>query len=271
VRHVTVQGVDVPALGYGTFMLAGDDCERGVEHALRVGYRHIDTARMYENEDRVGAALARSGVERGAIFLTTKIANDAHARDDVIRTTGESLRKLRTDYVDLLLIHWPVDEVPLEETLAGMRQVQDDGKVRQIGLSNFPPSLVREAMRHATIFCDQVEMHPYLGQRTLRQVASEHDFLLAAYSPLARGLVFRDETLREIGKAHGVGPAQVALHWSIEQDHVAAIPKATAPERIEENLRALDLELSAEELARIDALDRGERTIDPPWAPDWEE
>jgi diketogulonate reductase-like aldo/keto reductase len=268
---VTVQGVDVPALGYGTFMLSGDDCQRGVEHALRVGYRHVDTAQMYENEDRVGAALAGSDVEREEVFLATKVANDAHARDDVIRTTEESLRRLRTGYIDLLLIHWPVEEVPLEETLSAMRQVRDQDKVRHIGVSNFPPSLVREGMQHATIFCDQVEMHPYLGQRAVRQMAAEHDFLLTAYSPLARGEVLEDQTVREIAEAHGASPAQVALRWCIEQDHVAAIPKATAPERIEENFRALDLELSADEIARIDALDRGERTIDPPWAPDWEE
>ena len=261
----------MPALGYGTFELDGEECERGVEHALGVGYRHVDTAQMYENEDRVGAAIASSAVERDEIFLTTKVANDMHARDDVLRSTEESLERLGTDYVDLLLIHWPVEEVPLEETLGAMGELQEDGRIRQLGVSNFPPSLLLDAMRHAPVFCNQVEMHPFLAQRKLRELAAEHDFLLTAYSPLARGEALDDELLQEIGEAHGVGAAQVAVRWCIEHRNVAAIPKATSPERIEENFRALEIDLSEEEIARIDALDRGERTIDPPWAPDWEE
>jgi 2,5-diketo-D-gluconate reductase B len=266
----TVQGVDVPSLGFGTFQLSGADCERGVEHALSVGYRHLDTAQAYGNEDRVGAALANSGVDRGEVFLTTKLWETSLPRERVAPGVDDSLRRLRTDYVDLLLIHWPSRETPTEETLAAMTEVREAGKARHIGLSNFPPSQVRAALDAATIFCDQVEYHPFLGQPALRQLVGEHDFLLTAYSPLARGRVAEDETLREIAGAHRATPAQVSLRWLVEQDHLAAIPKATSPERIEENFGALELELSDEELRRIDGLERGERLINPDFAPDWE-
>jgi 2,5-diketo-D-gluconate reductase B len=270
--HVTtVQGVEVPSLGYGTFQLAGDDCERGVAHALAVGYRHLDTAQAYGNEERVGRALAGSGVPREEVFLTTKLWMDSLTRDRVRPSTDASLARLGTDYVDLLLIHWPSPEVPLEETLGAMRETQEAGRARHLGLSNFPASWTRAALEHTTVLCNQVEYHPFLGQRELLALARDHDFLLAAYSPLARGSVARDRTLREIAEAHGATPAQVALRWLIDQDHVVAIPKATSPERIEENLGALELELSDDERRRIDGLERGERLIDPDWAPDWED
>lgn len=267
----TIQEVEVPSLGYGTFQLSGDDCQRGVEQALSLGYRHLDTAQAYENEDRVGAAIERSDVDRAEVFLTTKLTGDNLPRDRVAAAVDESLEKLRTDYVDLLLIHWPNRETPVEESLAAMREVQETGKARHIGVSNFPPSHVESALDAATIFCNQVEYHPFLGQHRLRELAVERDFLLTAYSPLARGEVPEDETLNEIAEAHGATPSQVTLRWLIGQDHVAAIPKASSKERIEENLRALELELSEEDVRRIDRLERGERLIDPDFAPDWED
>jgi 2,5-diketo-D-gluconate reductase B len=270
--HTTrVQGVDVPSLGFGTFQLPGDDCERGVEAALEIGYRHLDTARAYENEDRVGAALELSGVARAKVFLTTKLDSRSVPRERVRPATEESLRRLRTDYVDLLLIHWPNERTPAAETLEAMAEIREQGLTRHIGVSNFPPSHVRDALDHATIFCNQVEYHPFLGQRTLLELAVEHDFLLTAYSPLARGKVAGDETLGEIAEVHGATPSQVALRWLMDQDHVAAIPKATSRERIEENFGAEELELSEEERRRIDGLERGQRMIDPEFAPDWEE
>lgn len=267
----TIQGVAVPSLGFGTFQLSGDDCEGGVEHALSVGYRHLDTARAYANEDRVGAGMERSGVERAEVFLTTKLDSASLSRDRVEPAVADSLDMLRTDYVDLLLIHWPSRDTPTNETLAAMSEVQQEGMARHIGVSNFPPSQVESALEQATIFCDQVEYHPFLGQRRLRELAVEHDFLLTAYSPLAQGEVMSDPTLEEIAKAHGATAAQVTLRWLIEQNHVCAIPKATSDERIESNLAALELELSEDELRRIDGLERGERLIDPSFAPDWED
>lgn len=266
----TIQGVEVPSLGYGTFQLSGDDCRQGVEHALSVGYRHVDTAQAYENEERVGAGMEAAGVARDEVFLTTKLQSDSLPRDRVGPAIDESLRKLRTDYVDLLLIHWPNAHVPLAETLGAMTELRDAGKVRNVGVSNFPRSLVEEAIQHARIFCNQVEYHPFLGQDVLRGLAVEHDFLLTAYAPLAQGEVMSDDTLAEIAEAHDATPAQVALRWLIAQDHVCAIPKASSTERIESNLAALELELSDDELRRIDGLERGERLIDPSFAPDWE-
>ncbi|HEX6254994.1 MAG TPA: aldo/keto reductase [Euzebyales bacterium] len=266
-RTETIKGTSVPALGFGTFQLAGDECEGGVRHALDVGYRHIDTAQAYGNEDRVGAALAGSGIDRSDIFLTTKIDNDNHTPEDVRSSTEASLRRLRTDYLDLLLIHWPVGGTPLEDTLDAMATLRDEGRVRHIGVSNFPPELIERAVDHAPVFANQVEYHPFLGQDELIDLARKHDHLLTAYSPLARGKVFGDETLEAIAADHGASAAQIALAWLIAQDHVAAIPKATSPEHITANFAASGIDLSDDEMARVAALERGERLIDPPFAP----
>jgi diketogulonate reductase-like aldo/keto reductase len=266
-RTQTIKGTSVPALGFGTFQLTGDDCERGVRHALDIGYRHIDTAQGYGNEDRVGAALAASAVERHDIFLTTKLDNDNHAPATVRSTTEASLRDLRTDYVDLLLIHWPVGNTRFEATLDAMLALGDEGKVRNVGVSNFTPEQIDRVTAHAPIFANQVEYHPFLGQDDLLALARKHDHLLTAYSPLARGQVFRDDTLVAIGEEHGADPAQVALAWLLSQDHVAAIPEATSPKHITSNFRALDVDLGDDEIQRITALERGERLIDPPFAP----
>jgi 2,5-diketo-D-gluconate reductase B len=266
-HKITVRGVDVPSLGFGTWQLEGDECEQGVLTALDVGYRHIDTAQMYGNEERVGAALAHSSVDRDDIFLTTKLANGNHTPDAVVFSTHDSLRKLRTDYVDLLLIHWPVGDAPFEQTLDAMLELSEQGKVRHVGLSNFTPEQVERALEHTPVFANQVEYHPFLGQRELVGLAAKHDFMVTAYSPLARGEVFDDDTLAEIAEAHDADAAQVALRWLLAQDQVSAIPKSTSPEHIASNFAALDLDLDDEELRRIDGLDRGLRLIDPPFAP----
>jgi 2,5-diketo-D-gluconate reductase B len=267
---ITIQGVDVPTLGLGTWQLEGDDCERGVAHALDVGYRHIDTAQGYGNEDRVGEGIAASGVDRDQIFLTTKLDTSNLGPDRVRSSFEDSLRQLRTDYVDLLLIHWPSDDVDPATTLGAMTSLRDEGKLRHVGVSNYPPSWLERAEEATRIFCNQVEYHPYLSQDELHRLAVERDFLLTAYSPLARGRALDDDTLTEIGEEHGANAAQVALRWLIQQDHVAAIPKATSPEHIESNLRALELELSDDEMKRIFALAGDERIIDPGSALDWE-
>jgi 2,5-diketo-D-gluconate reductase B len=181
-----------------------------------------------------------------------------------------SLRKLRTDYVDLLLLHWPNPAVPVEETLGALRELQDEGAVRYLGVSNFTPSQVQEARRYADVFANQVEYHPYLSQERLLTQARELDYLLTAYSPVARGKVLDDPTLQEIGEAHGKTPGQVALRWLVQQDRVAAIPKAASAENRERNLRIFDFALSEEEMARVAALDRGERLVDPGDGRDWE-
>lgn len=268
--YATVQGVEVPALGLGTWELNGAACRDAVEHALALGYRHLDTAQGYDNEAEVGEGLRRSGVPREEVFLVTKVKPDNFRRERVLASTLESLTKLRTDYVDLLLMHWPNPEVPLEETLSAFLELRDQGAVRRLGVSNFPAKPVDEAQEVARIFANQVEYHPYLGQETLVEQARAHDYLLTAYSPIARGKVLDDPVLREIGEAHGKTPVQVTLRWLVQQDHVAAIPKAASAKNRESNLDIFDFELSGDEMTRISALGRGERLVDPEGGPDWD-
>jgi 2,5-diketo-D-gluconate reductase B len=255
-EYQTVKGEKVPSLGLGTYRLTGEACERAVERGLSLGYRHLDTAQMYGNEAEVGRGIRSSGVDRGEIFVTTKVWPSDFAHDRVIGKTRESLEKLGTDYVDLLLMHWPGDGVPLGETLGAMRELQEAGDVLYIGVSNFSPSLVEEATGHAEIFCNQVQYHPYRDQNALRDQAQELDYLLTAYTPLSRGGVQDDATLEEIGEAHGKSATQVALRWLVQQDKVSAIPKATSEEHLRENLDVFDFELSEEEMDRISSLSR---------------
>ncbi len=265
-----IQGTRVPALGFGTWQLEGDACREGVEHALALGYRHIDTAQGYDNEEQVGAALAASGVPRDEIFLVTKLAPEFFRAEDAIRTSKESLDKLGVDAVDLLLLHWPNPDVPVEETLGALRVLQDEGRVRHLGVSNFPPGPTRRANDAQRIFANQVEYHPFLHQRKLRALAEELDLLLTAYSPLAKGAVLDDPVLQEIGGTHGKTAVQVTLRWLLQQDRVAAIPKASSAAHREANLEVFDFELSPAEMTRIHELEREERLIDPAGGPAWE-
>ena len=268
---VSVQGADVPKIGFGTWQLTGSDCVEGVATAIDAGYRHIDTARAYENEREVGEGLRRSGIAREDVWVTSKLWTSSFPRERAKRSAEKSIEALGTDYVDLYLLHWHNPDVPLAETLTALRELQDDGRIRHIGVSNFTTALVDEAREHATIFANQVEYHPYLGQEALLAQAREHDILLEAYSPFAHGRLHGDPVLTEIGEAYGKSAGQVALRWLIDQPGVCALPKATAPERIRQNLDVFDFALSDEERRRIDGLERGERTADPPWAPEWDE
>jgi 2,5-diketo-D-gluconate reductase B len=255
-EYQEIKGQKVPSLGLGTWRLSGQECSKVVERALGLGYRHIDTAQMYANEGEVGRGIRNSGVDRGKIFLVTKVSTSNFSHDDVIRSTRESLKKLQTEYVDLLLMHWPNPSVPLMETLGAMTQLQEEGSVKHVGVSNFPPSMVEEATVHATVFCNQVEYHPYTAQDELLGQAKQMNYLLTAYSPVAKGRVSRDATLRELGESQGKTPAQVALRWLIQQEKVAAIPKAASENHLRSNLDIFDFELSDEEMERIFALQR---------------
>jgi 2,5-diketo-D-gluconate reductase B len=266
---LTVHGVEVPKLGLGTWQLTGRACEQAVCEALELGYRHLDTARAYGNEAEVGRGIERSGVDRGAVFVTTKLAHTRLRAREVRQQLEGSLRDLGTDHVDLLLIHWPSRDVPLAETLDAMAQLRDAGKVRHLGVSNFPAPLVSEALELAPILCDQVEYHPYLGQPALLSLARERDLLVTAYSPLARGKLLRDPVLREIAEAHGRTPAQVILRWLLDQPQVAAVPKAASREHRAANLEVFDFALGDGDRARIAGLERGLHTASPSWAPDW--
>ena len=267
---VTIKDTQVPALGFGTWMIQGQACIDSVEDALSLGYRHIDTAQIYENEAEVGKAIGRSNTSRQDIFLTTKLWRDNIPGDRVLKSLHKSLRQLETDYVDLLLIHWPMDDVPVEETLAPMIEAKEAGKVRHLGVSNYPPSWVKKATSVTDIACNQVEYHPFLGQDALLELAEAHGMMLTAYSPLARGRVLDDETLQEIAQNHGKSPAQVALRWLIDQPRVAAIPKAESPEHRRSNLEIFDFQLTDGERSAIDDLPKDQRVLDPDFAPTWE-
>ena len=269
--YQTIQGEDVPALGLGTWRLNGAACREGVRHALDLGYRHIDTAQTYENEAEVGQGLDEAGIDRGDVFLATKVTHTNLAPDAVRSSTEESLRALGTDYVDLLYVHWPAGDFDMDRTLGAFAQLQEDGLTRHIGVCNFTPSLLEEALKRAPLFSAQVEYHPFLAQHALARLAREHDLLLTAYSPLARGQVLEDDLLQAIGEAHDKTAAQVALRWLLQQENVAAIPKADSAEHREDNFDVFDFELSSEEMSDIFDLARGERLIDPDYAPAWED
>ena len=267
--HKTIQGKDVPAIGLGTYMLTGRACRYGVADALEIGYRHIDTAVAYGNESEVGAGLRDAGVDRKDIFLTTKVWMDRLSPNQIRASAEESLGRLDTEYVDLLLIHWPTLSMDLEACLDALHGLQESGATRHIGVSNFPPALTRRAVAHAPVFCNQIEFHPYLAQDALMALARQHDFLLTAYSPLARGHVLKDETLKEIASTHGKTPAQATLRWLIQLDGVAAIPKASDRHHRRRNFEVFDFELTAGDMQRIANLARGRRFVDPSWAPAW--
>jgi 2,5-diketo-D-gluconate reductase B len=270
-RTLTVQGVEVPKIGLGTWQITGRDAADAVADALRLGYRHIDTARAYGNEDEVGRGLRTAGIDRGEVFLTTKIWIEEFARDALVQATEDSLRRLGTDYIDLLLLHWPNPDVPLAESLGAMAGLRERGLVRHLGVSNFTAALVEEALGHAPILCNQVEYHPYLGQPVLLRQARERDLLLAAYSPFAHGRLHDDPVLAEIGERHGRTAGQVALRWLLDQPNVCALPKAGSSERRAQNIEVFDFELSEDERAAVADLQHGGRTIDPGWAPEWDD
>jgi 2,5-diketo-D-gluconate reductase B len=268
---VSAQGAEMPKIGLGTWQVNGAECVEMVRDALELGYRHIDTAAAYENEPEVARGIAESGVDREEIWLTTKVWMDDVTRDRLLASAENSLRDLRTDYVDLLLIHWPNQSVPIEETMQAMMALRERGRVRHIGVSNYTPRLLAEALEHAPILCNQVEYHVGLGQERLLAMAEEHDMVLAAYAPFAHGEIFDEPVLREIGEAHGKSAGQVALRWLIEQERVVTIPKASSHENRAANIDVFDFELTGEERARLDDLPKDRRRFDTSWAPDWDD
>ena len=271
-QHKEIQGVTIPEIGLGTYQMHGQSCVDSVLKALDLGYRHIDTAQIYENEREVGEALNISTVEREDVFLTTKIWRTNLEHEDVLRSTEESLKQLQTPYVDLLLIHWPNEQVDLRRTLEAMLVLRDQAKAMNIGVSNFPLSLLKEAVEEirAPIFCNQIEFHAHLDQLDQLDYAIENDLLLTAYSPLGQGKITNDLVLRTIADKHGKTSAQVALRWLIEQESVVAIPKASGEDHLKENIDVFDFELSDQEFEEIDAIEKGKRLVNPSFAPAWD-
>ena len=258
-EYVELKDTRIPKIGLGTWELQGQECQNAVRLALDLGYRNIDTAQMYRNENDVGQAIQTSGVNREEIFLTTKILSSNLNPDDVVRTTVESLRKLRTEYVDLLLIHWPNPRVALSKTIAAMDQLRAEGKTRYIGVSNFSVAQMKETMQACEdiILTNQVKYHPYQDQSEILRFCIENNMILTAYSPLARGRVTSDPVLADIGKSYGKSASQVALRWLISQTNVMAIPKSGSETHLAENLNIFDFELSDSDLQQIMRLHGG--------------
>ncbi len=263
---VSANGANIPALGFGTFRMPGEDVLRVLPKAIELGFRHIDTAQIYGNEAEVGDAIARSGVARGDIFLTTKVWVDKYAHKDFIASVDESLKKLKTDHVDLLLLHWPQSDVPLAERMGSLNEVKRAGKVKNIGISNFNIALMNEAVAasDAPIATNQVEFHPYLDQSKLLSAARAKGISLTAYYLMADGRVPKDPVLQDIGAKHGKTAAQVVLRWAVQQDGVIALSKTATESRLKENFDVFDFELSADEMQAIQALAKPDgRIVNP--------
>jgi 2,5-diketo-D-gluconate reductase A len=257
-------GQRIPQFGFGVFLVKPAETEAAVTNALQAGYRHIDTAEMYGNEAQVGAAIAKSGLGRGEVFVTTKLGNDVHRPDDARRAFDESLKALGSDYVDLFLIHWPLptrydgDYVSTWNTL---EEFYRDGRARSIGVSNFQPHHLRRLHQECEITpaVDQIEVNPYLTQDDVRGFCAEHQIAIEAWSPLARSNALGDPTIDDIARRVGKTPAQVILRWHIERGDIV-FPKSVTPARIKENIDIFDFELSGEDVEAISALNRNERT-----------
>jgi diketogulonate reductase-like aldo/keto reductase len=247
-----------------------DECVTAVRTAVETGYRHVDTAQMYDNESYVGEALDGVDLDRDDLFVATKLDTDNLGYDDVIETARESCDRLGVETLDLLYVHWPLDSYDPTETLPALDELRDEGVIRHVGLSNFRPDQLDEANDHldAPIFAHQVECHPLLRQDELREYAREDDHWLVAYCPIARGNVADVPELREVAEKHDATEAQVSLAWLLANDNVAAIPKAASEDHIVENYGALDVELDDEDVEKIESIDDEERIVDfdeAPW------
>ncbi|WP_024459697.1 2,5-didehydrogluconate reductase DkgB [Marinimicrobium sp. LS-A18] len=265
----------IPAIGLGTFRLKDQEVKDAVKSALDLGYRHIDTAQFYDNEEAVGEAIHESGIPRHELFITTKVWHDFLDGDKPVESLKESLQKLGTDYVDLALIHWPSPDnaVPMAHYIGKLNEARELGLAKHIGVSNFTIAQVNEALAApggAHIVTNQIEVHPYLQNKKLVKHCQDKGLQVTGYMPLAVGKVMKDPVLEDIGKAHGVTPAQVALAWVAQQD-IVVIPSSTKPAHQKANLAALDVRLSDDEMEKINALDAGERIANPDFAPQWDQ
>lgn len=270
--NLQTQGISLPRLGLGTYRLQGDACRAAVESGLSLGYRHIDTATMYGNEDAVGAAIAASGIARADLHVTTKVWHDQLAPDAIRRACDTSLNKLGLDHVDLYLVHWPSPAMDLGAVLATLVKLKEEGLTRAIGVCNFTLPLLREAIERigAPIACNQIEYHVLLDQSPIRSYLAGKSIPVIAYAPLAQGRLAEHPELTAIARKHGASPAQVALKWLLDQDDVAAIPKAQRPASQQGNLDALKLKLDDEDRRVIAALPKDQRFVNPAFAPAWD-
>jgi 2,5-diketo-D-gluconate reductase A len=263
VRGITLNdGNTIPQLGFGVFLIEPKDTSEAAEEALRIGYRHIDTAEMYGNEKEVGEAIRASGLDRGDVFVTSKLSNAFHEPDDARRAFDRTLSDLGFDYVDLFLIHWPLPTLydgDFVSTWKTLEEFHSDGRARSIGVSNFQiEHLERLAADTGTVpAVNQIEVHPYLTNEAVRSYGREHGIATEAWSPIARGAVLDDPTITGIAERVGKTPAQVVLRWHIQRSDIV-FPKSVTPSRMKENFEVFDFELTSEDMEEISALDRGE-------------
>jgi 2,5-diketo-D-gluconate reductase B len=268
----TLAPAQIPIIGLGTWELRGTTCARMVGEALRLGYRHIDTAQMYDNESEVGEGLRASGIARHEVFITTKVWPSHFAARELARAARDSVARLRVASVDLLLLHWPNPQVPLRETIGALCEVKRNGLARHIGVSNFTVALMQEAARLSDepLVCNQIEVHPLLDQSKVIAAARRHQMAVVAYSPIARGGAAGNAVLARIGKAHGKSAAQVSLRFLVQQG-IGVIPRTSRAERLAENLAIFDFELTAAEMAEIARLaSRDGRIVDFAFSPQWD-
>jgi 2,5-diketo-D-gluconate reductase B len=273
---VEANGAKIPAIGLGTMTLKGAVCVEAVKSALRLGYRHIDTAERYGNEAEVGEGLhqgiAAAGLKREDVFVTTKVYHDKLAAADFQRSFDESLVKLKLPWVDLLLIHWPNPQVPLEETLGVLCKARRDGRTKHVGVANFTTSLLADAVKLASepLVTNQIEVHPFLDQGKVLAACRRHGLSVTAYCPIARGKLPGNEVLERIGKAHGKSSSQIALRYLVQQG-IIPIPRTANPDHLAANLAVFDFKLSDAEMAEIGGLKQADgRVVNPPHAPKWD-
>lgn len=273
-QTVSAHDARIPALGLGTWTLKDEHCVDLVKRALGAGYRHVDTAVMYDNEAAVGAGIRAAGVPREELFVTTKVWYTDIGEGTLEREAENSLRRLGLDAVDLLLIHWPNPQIPLAESMGALNRARDKGLTRHIGVSNFTTALLDEAvaLSEAPVVCNQVEYHPRLDQDKVLAACRRHGMAMVSYCPLGRGGgVFAEEAVRAAAAAHGRTPAQIVLRWHVQQAGVVAIPRTSRPERLEENAAIFDFALSEEEMRAIGALRHAnERICDYAFSPVWD-
>jgi 2,5-diketo-D-gluconate reductase B len=269
---ISAHGAEIPVMGFGTSGLGGDAAEL-VAIALRLGYRHLDTARKYGTERGVGDGIRASGVSRAKIFLTTKVSHENLRPADFVRSVETSLGELQVDHVDLLLIHWPNPKIPIADCMGPLAAAKRAGLTRHIGVANFTTGLLEQAIRACPepLVTNQVECHAYLDQSKMLEALRHHGMALTAYCPLARGRLMGDPVLGEIAHDRKKTLAQIALRFLVQQEIVAPIPRSSNPARIAENLDVFDFRLTADEMERIAALKRPNgRVANPAFAPQWD-
>lgn len=270
---VEANGARIPAIGLGTWTLDDSGAEAMVRMALDVGYRHVDTAAHYYNEAGVGAGLRAAGLARDEVFVTTKVWPDNIAEGALQASLGDSLRRLRLDHVDLALIHWPSQTIPLAESIGALNDARARGMARHIGVSNFTVAMLKEAAELSThpLVCNQVENHPHLNQDRVAAACRSLGLAMVSYCPLARGDLFADPAITGPAARLGVSPAQVILRWHVQQEGVVAIPRTSNPTRLPENIAIFDFTLEPGEMAAINALRAKNRRIcDFDFAPAWD-